>query len=377
MVGLSTFQAEFDFGVPQFQLIFQPMLLMTAAGLGLVLARVYAGRGAALGAVAFFIVVRGGLSLLVGPLLGQTMPHFPLYIVEALVVEAVALRVPTSRPLRFGLWAGLGIGTAGLAAEWAWSQAWMPLPWPAALFPEGALLGLAAALAGATLGAWIGAHLAVERPVRPPALRAAAVCSALALAALVAFGLHTTAERGVSARVALHDVSGGSGRQVGAAIALRPRDAAEGAEWFDLTAWQGGGLVVDRLRQTGPGRYRTTEPIPVSGSWKTMIRLHKGDSLTALPVYLPRDAAIPVGEIPAPHSFSRAFRNEHKLLQREQKGGGPVLVAIAYSVVAGVTLGLLALLSWALHRLSAGVRPRRRHRRAAAGRGLQHQGGGG
>jgi hypothetical protein len=377
MVGLSTFQAEFDFGVPQFQLIFQPMLLMLAAGLGLVLARVYAGRGAALGAVAFFIVVRGGLSLLVGPVLGQTMPHFPLYIAEGLVVEAVALWVPTSRPLRFGLWAGLGIGTVGLAAEWAWSQAWMPLPWPAAMFPEGALLGLAAALAGATIGAWIGSHLAVEQSKRPPALRAAAVCSALALVALVAFGLHTSTEQGVSARVALHDVNGGPGRHVEATIALRPPDAAKGAEWFEMTAWQGGGLVVDRLEQTGPGLYRTTQPIPVSGSWKTMIRLHKGDSLAALPVYLPSDAAIPVGEIPAPSGFTRQFRNEHKLLQREQKGGSPVLVAIAYSVVTGVTLGLLVLLAWALHRLSAGVRPRRRLGRAAATRGLQHQGGGG
>jgi hypothetical protein len=377
MVGLSTFQAEFDFGVPQFQLIFQPMLLMLAAGLGLVLARVYAGRGAALGAVAFFIVVRGGLSLLVGPLLGQTMPHFPLYIAEALVVEAVAFWVPTERPLRFGLWAGLGIGTVGLAAEWAWSQVWMPLPWPAAMFPEGALLGLAAALAGATIGAWIGAHLAVERPKRPPTLRAAAVCSALVLAALVAFGLHTSTERGVSARVVLHDVSAGPGRHVQATIALQPRDAAEGAEWFDLTAWQGGGLVVDRLARTGPGRYRTTEPIPVSGSWKTMVRLHRGDSLAGLPVYLPRDAAIPVGEIPATRSFTREFRNEHKLLQREQKGGSAILVAIAYSVVAGVTLGLLALLAWALHRLSAGERPRRRLERGGATQSLQHQGGGG
>ena len=39
MLGLSTFQAEFDFGVPQFQLVFQPILLMLAAGIGLVLAR--------------------------------------------------------------------------------------------------------------------------------------------------------------------------------------------------------------------------------------------------------------------------------------------------------------------------------------------------
>jgi hypothetical protein len=106
-----------------------------------------------------------------------------------------------------------------------------------------------------------------------------------------------------------------------------------------------------------------------------MIRLHKGDSMAALPVYLPRDVAIPVGEIPAPRSFTRTFRNEHELLQREQKGGSPVLVAIAYSVVAGVTLSLLALLAWALHRLSAGVRPRRRIGAARAIQSLQHEGG--
>ncbi|HEX2266208.1 MAG TPA: hypothetical protein VHH14_07975, partial [Solirubrobacterales bacterium] len=129
LLGLSTFQAEFDFGVPQFQLIFQPMLLMLAAGVGLVLARVYAGPGAALGAAVFFILIRGGLALLVGPVLGQTMPHFPLYLAEAAVVEAVALFVSTQRrPLRFGLAAGVGIGTVGLAAEWGWSHLWMPLP---------------------------------------------------------------------------------------------------------------------------------------------------------------------------------------------------------------------------------------------------------
>ena len=43
MIGLSTFQAEFDFGVPQFQLVFQPMLIMLAAGVGLV-ARAHLGR---------------------------------------------------------------------------------------------------------------------------------------------------------------------------------------------------------------------------------------------------------------------------------------------------------------------------------------------
>jgi len=360
MLGLSTFQAEFDFGVPQFRLVFAPVLLMLAAGVGLVLARIYGGRGAALGAAAFFVALRGALALAIGPGLGQSLPHFPLYVVEAIVVEAIAMRVSTRQPLRFGVWAGLGIGTVGLAAEWGWSHLWMPLAWPSALFAEGALLGFLAALAGAVLGAWIGAHLSVEPGVRRPRLRHAAVAAAAVVAAIAGFALYAPTERGATARVVLHEVHGpDEGRWVEASLTVRPPDAAEGANWFDVTAWQGGGLVVDPLLRTGPGRYRSTEPIPVDGNWKAMVRLHEGRSLTALPIFLPRDPGIPVGEIAAPASFTRSFGDEHELLQREQTGGSPVLVALAYSTVAGISLALLGLLAWALHRLSFGPSRRR------------------
>jgi len=376
MLGLSTFQAEFDFGVPQFQLIFQPLMLMVAAGVGLVLARVYAGPGAALGAAGFFILLRGILALVVGPVLGQTTPHFPLYLAEAAVVEAVALFVSTQKPLRFGLVSGIGIGTFGLAAEWAWSHLWMPLPWPDAAFPEAAVVGLAGAIAGATIGAWIGTHLAAEPVERSPQLRRAALCSAAVLAALVAYGLYTPAQDGVSARVALHDVRSGPDREVEATVRMDPPDAAADAEWFDVTAWQGGGLVVAPLQRTAPGVYRTTEPIPVHGNWKAMIRLHDESSLTALPIYLPRDEAIPVGETPAPARFTRSFGDEHQLLQRESKGGHPLLTVVAYSTVAAIALSLLVLLAWALHRLAVDgkISPRRRRLRLR-NLGFQHGGG--
>jgi hypothetical protein len=377
MLGLSTFQAEFDFGVPQFQLIFQPILLMLAAGVGLVLARVYAGRGAALGAALFFILLRGGLAILVGPIIGQSTPHFPLYIAEALVVEAVAFFVSTRKPVAFGLAAGVGIGTIGLAAEWGWSHLWMPLPWPGASFPEAALLGFAAVIAGSMLGAWIGTHLSPEPLERSPLLRRAAVCSAAVVAALVGYGLFTHSQQGVSAQVSLKTVNGTPNREVEAVIRMSPPDAPTNAEWFDVTAWQGGGLVVDPLKRIGDGVYRTTEPIPVYGNWKTMIRLHKGNSLTALPIYLPRDAAIPVDEVPAPAQFIRSFGNEHELLQREQKGGSPLLVAVAYSAVAAIALALLVLLAWGLHRLALDGRTalRRRRRYSVIGLGFQQGGG--
>ena len=354
LIGLSTFQAEFDFGVPQFRFVFQPILVMLAASVGLVATRVWLGRGSALGAVAFFLVLRGALALVVGPVLGESTPYLPLYVVEALLVELVALRVSRQRPLALGLWAGLAIGTVGLAAEWGWSQIAMPIPWPAELFPEAAILGFATAVAGALLGAWIGARLGAESVPRLPSLRVAALASAAIIAAVVAVALQKPADTSVSASVQLEEVQPAPDRTVMATVTLDPEDAAADAEWLTATAWQGDGLVVDRLAQVGPGTYRTTEPIPVHGNWKAMVRLHDGRSLTAIPIFLPEDAAIPAPEVPAETSFTRDFVSDHTVLQREQKTGvAGWLAPVAYGTVVAIALALLALLAWGLHRLAA------------------------
>lgn len=372
MLGLSTFQAEFDFGVPQFRFVFQPILIMVAAGCGLVAMRRLGGAGAALGSVAFFLLVRGVLSVLVGPILGQTTPHFPLYVVEALLVEAVFLAMPRARPLVRGLTAGALIGTVGLAAEWGWSHVWMPLPWPSELLPEGALYGFAAAIAGALLGTWVGERLQAAPAPRTRPLRIGAMVGAAALAVIVASALYKPADTGVSAAVALRDVTrGDQPREVQATVRLSPASAADDAEWLTATAWQGDGLVVDRLQRVGEGVYRTTKDIPVSGQWKALIRLHHGSSLTAVPIYLPDDPAIPAKGVAAPRQFTRAFVADHTILQREQKTAAGWLTVAAYLVVVAIATSLLALLAWGLHRLTlegpsgAG---RRRPREAGAGR---------
>ena len=353
MLGLSTFQAEFDFGVPQFRFVFQPILIMLAAGVGLVTARMWGGRGAALAAVGFFLLIRGLLAVTVGPVFGETTPHMPLYLAEALVVELIALRISPTRPLAFAAWCGAGIGTAGLAAEWAWSHAWMPLPWPAELLPEAALLGFAAAVAGALIGAWIGHRLRVEPSPSIPALRRAAVVGAAIVAIVVGYALNKPADEGLRAHVTLAEVRPGPERTVNAVVEIEPRAAAEDAEWLTVTAWQGDGLIVDRLERTGPGRYRNTEPIPVHGNWKSLVRLHRGDSLTAIPIFLPRDEAIPAKEVPASREFTRTFVADHEILQREQKPAAGWLTVVAYLTVVAIAVGLLALLAWGLHRLAS------------------------
>jgi hypothetical protein len=353
LIGLSTFQGEFDFGVPQFQFVFQPALIMLAGSMALVAARLWAGRGGALMAAGLFIAVRGFVSLMVGPVLGETVPHFPLYLAEAGLVELAALATARQRPLVFALLSGTLIGTIGLAAEWGWSHVWMPLPWPGALFPEAAIAGLVAALAGALIGGLIGAALASDRVSRPRFAGLALATASVAVAGLAGFGLHTSITTGQTARVTLTDVRSGPHRTVSARVELDPTAAGGNARWLNVTAWQGGGFVLDRLVRTKDGVYHTTKPIPVYGNWKALLRLHGGSSLGALPIYLPRDDAIPAPGVPAPRkSFTRKFVSDRQILQREAKNAAPWLSSVAYSLVLVLALALFAALAWGLRRLA-------------------------
>jgi hypothetical protein len=360
LVGLSTFQAEFDFSVPQFSLLLQPVLIMIAAGIALVTARIRLGPGGAIIAVAVFCAIRGLLALLVGPVFDQTIPTFPLYLTEALVVEGVALlwlrgRPAAERPISFGAICGVGIGTIGLAGEWAWNQTWVVNEWPSSLLPEAAILGLLAALAGGVVGGFVGRSLTpgVERTERMPRL---AVPAAAALGiAVIAYPIPANAGDPVSADFMLTEEQLDGGRAVTGTVRLDPPDAAEDAWWFQTTSWQGGDGTksqVNTLEETAPGTYRITEPIPVDGTWKTTLRLHEGRRVAGLPVFLPRDTAIPAEEVPAEPVMTREFILDKENLQREQKEDvAGWLTLAAYLFVGVLSLGLIALVAWGLARL--------------------------
>ncbi|HXE99366.1 MAG TPA: hypothetical protein VN458_03395 [Solirubrobacterales bacterium] len=351
LIGLSTFQGEFDFGVPQFRLVLEPVLLAAAASVALVCARLWIGRGGALAAAAFFIVVRGAVSLIVGDVFGQTAPHLPLYLAEAGCVELAGL-VLARRPLAFGAASGLGIGTVGFAAEWGWSQVAMPFPWTSDLLPEALIAAIVTAVAGGLVGALLGGALSGSLP-RPAVARAVPAAALLAIAGALATGLWTTQPHDVQAQVHLHDIGRGPEREVSAVVRINPPEAAENPAWLNITAWQGGGLIVDRLAAQGNGVYRTTKPIPVHGDWKASIRLQRGRELLGLPIYMPEDTAIPAPGVPAKQSFTRPFVSDHQLLQREQKQGVPSwLTTAAPLAVLALALGFLAALAWGLGRVA-------------------------
>ena len=353
LIALSLYLAEWDWGVQQYLMVWQPLLLAGGGAFALVFARRWGGPGAALGAAAFYAVARIFMNLVVGVGLGQSMPTLPLFFVEALVVEAVffapAMRHRTVLPV---LLSGLGIGTVGFAAQYAWSQAFMPTPWTTELLGQGIPFAVLGGIAGSMLGLLfalsLNGTLSVVTHRRAYGLGSAAVLFALAgLAANQDYSggsiVTTTVAKGQQTRGAV-----GSGPQDGpindATITVsfkNPADA-KGAQYVSTIAWQGGGLVSNSMKEIAPGVYRTTEPIPVGGPWKTVVRTQQGRRLLAAPVYLPADPGIPVAAAINPGTQTLQLKNELYYLQRERKPD--VNPAIWTPAIVSV-LGLMALFS--------------------------------
>jgi len=337
---------------------------MLAAGIGLVTTRLYIGRGGAVLAVAGYIVIRGFLTIMVGGVWGQTLPHFPLYIVEALLVEAVFARAGGRSPVVNGAIAGALIGTVGLAAEWAWTHIWMPIPWNDSLLPEAAIAGIITAVSAGAVGGFVGGSLVGKsgalisredgRRLGIPDRRAALV-GGLALIAVIGWALPMSTTGPERAQVALNESQSGPERTVSATIRLDPRDSVDDPEFINVTGWQGGGRVLDPLEKVEQGVYRTTKPIPVYDGWKSTMRIQQGDALISMPLYMPRDAAIPAKEVPAKPEFTRAFLADHEVLQRERKEGvSGALTLSAYLMVLTIALALIALITWSLLRVDRG-----------------------
>ncbi|MGH2754981.1 MAG: hypothetical protein ACRDLB_11170 [Actinomycetota bacterium] len=370
LIGLSALQAEFDYSVPQFRLLFHPILLMASAGVVLVAARIKLGKGAALLAVGFFLLVRGIVSAAVGPLMDHTTLHFPLYLAEALAIEAIALRVSTDRQLRFAAFAGVAVGTVGLAAEWMWSHLWMTMSWPASLFPEGAILGFIAAIAGSVLGGYIGRALLEPGRPRQFGSKALAVATTAGIVLVLVYPFPAGDKIPGSATVAVTPAEREGWGTV--EVAMDPPSTADDSEWFNVTSWQGGGSVVQELDPTGDGTYAAADPVPLTGEWKTQIRLHDDRSLMAVPIYLPEDPVIPAEGVPVPApNEARALESDKELLLREAKDVSYAVTFAASSALALLVALWIAAMAWGLRRIEGS--PTGSGRAAAPERGPQTQ----
>ncbi|HYH59680.1 MAG TPA: hypothetical protein VD790_10740 [Thermoleophilaceae bacterium] len=371
LCGLELYLAEFDWGVPLYRQVWQPLLLAAFAGFIFTAARAWAGPGSALGAWGVYALIRA-TGILVPVLAGVSAPSMPLLLAPAICVELLALGLdPRRRMLAFGAGAGLLCGTVGFAAEYGWSQFAMPLPWTAALLPEGLVYAIVAGVAGGLLGALFAAALRGDLP-RPRVARLACV-GAFVLLLGVCVGAAGREVPDARAQIDLIDVRGGPDREALATVRLDPPDIADGANWLYILAWAGGDdRVVDRLDRVGPGVYRSTEPIPLGGRWKVGLRLNNGRVRGAVPMRLPVDRGLPNAEqtlpaftskeqleramressgaeLPAPASFNRPFGDDGLIVLRETKDGvsdwlwalGIGLTGLIWGLcIVGLALGL-------------------------------------
>ena len=353
--GLLAPQGEFTFGVPQFNLLFSPILVCLAAGMGLVALRIVHGRGWMLGLVIVnFVIQATGFLNIGGDAGGPVDTRFgATFLASAVVVELIAWLVDTEDRTRFALLSGLGIGTIGLAGEYAWNtNAWQP--WTTNLFPAALLFGVVASVGAAVLG------VAFARAVQRDGSGAPLPRYAAAIAGLACIGVLLIPMRRPTGDVSVAVHLERQGTDAVAVMAtVSPAGAADDASWFQASAWQGGGLELASMEPTGrPGEFRSDGTVPVGGQWKTLLRLHRGSEMMAVPLFLPADPGIDKPEIPA-EDRTMDFRSEREYLLREtHSGNGWLSPAIHLTLLGVCAMWALAFTSTVRYLAPGGGRPR-------------------
>ena len=236
----------------------------------------------------------------------------PLLLLGAICVELVALRLDSRyKPVLFGAVGGFLCGTVGFAGEYAWSQVSFPLPWTEALIPEALICAAIAGVAGGMLGGLLASGLRAELPPTRVARTACIGAFVLLLGVGINAGIRDLPD--ANASFVMKTVDPEPKRTALATVKVDPPDAAEGANWFYILAWQGGPgtkRVVDRLEKIGPGTYRSTKPIPLYGRWKSGLRLHTGRARGAAPIRLPADDALDGSNEVLPATFTRELAED-------------------------------------------------------------------
>ncbi|HEY4569374.1 MAG TPA: hypothetical protein VIH10_07905 [Kribbella sp.] len=375
LIAWDLFSTEFNYGVPQFPLILQPILIVFGAAMGFTILRARRGPGTTFAALAVYLVIRGGIAWAVDQPLGQILGHFPLLIVEAVLVELVALALGNKNRFRLGAVAGALIGTVGVVAEYAWSHIWMPIAWPSSMLLSAIGYGVVVGVGAGVVGAWLATRYAEvageEREVgiegvRPLTVRRTHQLGAVglvAVAATVFYCVPRSADQDVSGTVSLERVATGAEPTAYVTVTLDPATAADGARWFEALAWQGGGLVYHPMMKVANGTYRSADALPMYGKWKSMIRLHQGQrDLVAAWVYAPEDLAIEKPAVQVADGEKVEFINEQQVLRREERTDVPRWMWNAGYALLGV-VGLLEIagIAWLVGRGARGGRLRAAH----------------
>jgi hypothetical protein len=209
-------------------------------------------------------------------------------------------------------------------------------------------------------GAMVGMVVTNQQLPRRAVSVGIVVLAVLAVGGATANGLRYDVPQNATATIELTDAPSIGDQRMGTAdVRINPANlVSDDPNWVSIMAWQGGlanqrGIFVDHLERVGPGHYRSTAPMPLSGQWKTLLRVHDGRTLTAVPIYLHRDPGIGAAEVPAEAEMTRPFVSEITILQRERYPDTPqALWLIGCLVVLVCTLILIGGLAWGAGRIN-------------------------
>ena len=280
LIGLSTFQGEFDYGVPQFRLVFGPVLIMFAAGVALVAMRALAGprrrarRGGVLPRHPRRDHARGRPGAgRVGRRTSRSTSSRRCCVEGVGLLRAARAAVALRRSRRRCDRHRRARRRVGLVARLE------PDPVAGSMLAEGALLGFAVAIGGAPGRApGSGARLARRDAARARArMRAAAVAGAAVLAAVTGYCLYTCrpARRArATSRSRTRTRRPGGQRTVNATVRARPaeprpttpsgsrRPPGRAADWWSTACARPRRASTARPADPGPRRLEGADPAP-------------------------------------------------------------------------------------------------------------------
>jgi len=350
------FLLEFAYGVPQFPLLNDPVVLAvaTVVTFGLALQR---GARWVTAVWLGYAALEAGLLALNTWVFDALTPWPPLMLGGALV--AVALTRWARPGYAFGVLGGIAMTWGLLLVEYFWAAATRPMPWPAEMMPWAVLYSSIAGAGTGLVVVWMHRRLqTVAQPsaeltrhegeeARPTGRALPALLGAALVVGVFVVNVPPESDGSATATVAIDETAAGDRREGFLEVRVDPAGSVADAYWFEALSWQGGGAVRGELDQVRPGVWRTDEPMPLHGSWKTLVRLHLPEhTLLAAPVYLPADPAIPAEAVPAVDGAQREFVEERLILRREERHDVPGwLWGAAYLVTGGLFFTLFALVA--------------------------------
>lgn len=358
---------EWTLGLPQAAPGYEPVLLAVSV-LTLVYLRALHGRGAALKGWLVYVALSSALVSYV-LLLGFTFTKMPLMLGYPLGVEIAAVLVGTAASWRFAVIAGLLGAVVGTLVEWGWG--WLvskPIPWESFMLADALAWILLCGAGAGLIGVYLAHALAFDR-VRAGSQKANRLGVA-GLVAIVAALFFVAGSPGGGGTATITTTANAEGTALTSVrVVFDPPSVGERTDWLTVGSYQGGGLEMKRLEKQSDGSWYAEGDFPITGTWKTVVRLSKDGNRSAVPVRMPLDRELGLPEIRAEQVVTRDVVNDLELLQRERRPDTPGwLWSAGLGFCFLMYLGLLAPVVLSLRRMVLTARPSQTRTKEGASR---------